>query len=163
MRWMKKIAMNCMLTDEFSRFVWSLIHKEFECFTQWIHIFVVVIEARAYNIVEFIFEIQQILNHILIFLRIDDNRTASFLLIKPITTWIKKPNCKRSNIPHFYIMITLTYALKLMHNSVSPFLTRLNNEYNSFKSSRRFSSSKFSKPLCKMPVKCSDNSCFSTV
>lgn len=60
-------------------------------------------------------------------------------------------------------IFTLINELKFVQSSMRPFLARLNSEYNNDKSLSRFSSSKLSSPLCRMPVKCSESSCFSTV
>lgn len=46
------------LTNQFSWLIRALINEKFECFTQRIHIFVIVIETIANDVIQFIFEIE---------------------------------------------------------------------------------------------------------
>lgn len=63
----------CVSTDQLCRFVWPLVDERFEGLLHQVDELLVPLEAHFYHVVYSVLEIQQVLHHIFIFFRIDNN------------------------------------------------------------------------------------------
>ena len=69
----------CSITDEFSGLVGSFVDERFKCLFHGVDKLLILHEADVDDVVHFVFEVQQLLNHRLVLLRVDNNRASKDL------------------------------------------------------------------------------------
>ena len=67
------------LTDEFSGLVGTFVDERFKCLFHGVDKLLVLHEADVDDVVHFVFEVQQLLNHRLVLLRVDNDRASKHL------------------------------------------------------------------------------------
>lgn len=96
----------CFDTNELCRLVWSLVDERLEGLLHQVDEALVPLEAHLHHVVHFVLKVQQVLDHVFVFLRIDDNGCSKGLQKQETT---KSAPGLRSKV-----------CLLLSHNMVSP-------------------------------------------
>lgn len=78
-RILKKCIETCFFTDQFCGLIWPLVDKRFKGFLHQVDELLIPLKAYFYHMVHSVLKIQQVLHHIFIFFRIDNNRCPKSL------------------------------------------------------------------------------------
>lgn len=70
---LKKYIEICFSTDQFCGLIWPLVDKRFKGFLHQVDELFIPLKAHFYHVVHSVLKIQQVLHHIFIFFRIDNN------------------------------------------------------------------------------------------
>lgn len=81
----KKKHLGLFATNELCRLVWSLVDERLKGFLHHVDKALIPLEAHFHHMVNFVLKVQQVLNHVFIFLRIDDNGCPEGLQTQNIT------------------------------------------------------------------------------
>lgn len=81
----KEKHLGLFATNELCRLVWSLVDERLKGFLHQVDKALIPLEAHFHHVVYFVLKVQQVLNHVFIFLGIDDNGCPEGLQTQNIT------------------------------------------------------------------------------